>query len=321
MNAATAGRALAPRPQAERGAAPRRVAELCAARSAEGRLGFDAYLTAWGAGRMVKVKMPGDRDRQNPGGERGEVKGYSRAARKRLLEKIHTITRAAALPQFVTLTFPDFFPDPKTAKRTLDTLFKRLKRAFPDVSAIWRMEEIDRKSGQNVGQIAPHFHLLVWGAVPAAWLDRAWWEVNGKSDYAHLKHGADAQALESWAGAVFYCAKYLAKVDSGEARASGRCWGVHNRAALPLQREPEQHRVTVAAAFRLQRFFRRLNRSRAIMAALAAREKATAAPRNRDRADAARAARTNWRRSRARSCSRTLFTLCPERWASLALSL
>jgi hypothetical protein len=172
-----------------------------------------------------------------------------------MLDRIHEVRRDADLPQFVTLTFPDFFPTQEDAKRLLDNLFKRWKRRWPKVSAIWRMEVKDRKSGSNKGQVAPHFHLLVWGGIDMAQASKDWFEVNGESDYAHLKHGTDGQALKSWKGAVFYCAKYCAKKDDG-AQTDGRIWGIHNRAAFPADREPRTILCTVREACRFRRLVR-----------------------------------------------------------------
>jgi hypothetical protein len=177
-----------------------------------------------------------------------------------MLERIHRIERVAPLPHFVTLTFPDLFPDQKTAKRKLDTLFKRWKRRWPNSSAIWRMEVIDRKSGANKGQVAPHFHLLVWGEFDGEQAARDWFEVNGGSEYAHLRHGTKAEPLKSWKGAVHYCAKYCAKKDDSF-ESEGRVWGVHNRTALPEDRVPVRVPLSPRQAFAFRRLVRRRLRS------------------------------------------------------------
>jgi hypothetical protein len=201
-----------------------------------------------------------------------------------MLDKIHTINRTAVLPQFFTLTFPDFFPEQAQAKRKLDTLFKRWKRHSPTVSAIWKMEVIDRKSGASKGQVAPHFHLIVWGGLDVKRAKQDWFDVNGRSDYAHLKHGAKGEELKSWRGAVYYTAKYCAKIDESFA-SEGRVWGVHNRAALPVDRNPRTILCTVREATRLCRYVRKFVRSRS--------------------------GRKSW--------SRILYTDNPERWLFAAL--
>jgi hypothetical protein len=218
-------------------------------------LGYGAYLTVHREARSVKLYIPTERDRCS-GAKRGRVRRFSHASRKRMMERIHRVKQTAALPHFVTLTFPDFFPDQKTAKRRLDTLFKRWKRRWPNTAAIWRMEVINRKSGANAGQVAPHFHLLVWGQFDGKQAAQDWFEVNGSSDYAHLKHGTDAEPLESWRGAVSYCAKYCAKSDDAF-ETDGRVWGVHNRDAMPEDRAPVKVPLSPRQAWSFRRIVRR----------------------------------------------------------------
>jgi hypothetical protein len=222
-------------------------------------LGYGAYLTAYPEGRLASLRMPADRDK--PPASRGEINGFSRWSRRRLLELLHTVERGAALPVFVTLTFPDFFPTIEEARTKLDSWLKRIRRKFPEASAVWRLETIDRKSGSNRGQVAPHFHLMVWGVGEGdgAWMSEAWWEVNGKSDYAHLRHGCDAQQIESWRGVASYVGKYMSKDSEHECR--GRVWGIHNRARLPVA-APEVRRVDIRTAFRVRRTIRRLMHAR-----------------------------------------------------------
>jgi len=37
-----------------------------------------------------------------------------------------------------------------------------MKRQWPELAAIWKKEFKRRKSGVNVGRVAPHFHILLW---------------------------------------------------------------------------------------------------------------------------------------------------------------
>ena len=242
---------------------PRVAADSVEARSARGVLGYGAYLTAHRAGRLCALRFPSDRDRKPPGGLRGKVRGFSAASRLRMMRLIHTVERAATMPHFVTLTFPDFFPTVGEAKRQLDTLFKRWKRRWPGTAALWRLERVDRKSGTMRGQIAPHFHLLVWGKFDVEKAKSDWWEVCGKSDYAHFKHGADgAQLMGEWKMAAAYCAKYCAKADDADGDEAGRIWGIHNRAAMPVDREPVVTRCTLREAFALRRLLRKMIQSK-----------------------------------------------------------
>ena len=68
------------------------------------------------------------------------------------------------MPLFVTLTFPDEFPqDFELFKRHLDTFGQRLLRQWPSASIVWKLEFKERQSGKNRGKVAPHYHLFVYG--------------------------------------------------------------------------------------------------------------------------------------------------------------
>jgi len=101
--------------------------------------------------------------------KRGRCKGFSRGSRRRLLGHVNSISVAADLPDFQTLTLPDesFCDDvpqfAREAKQYLDAYLKRLRRMVPGAACLWRIEWKERKSGRYEGRLAPHFHLLVWG--------------------------------------------------------------------------------------------------------------------------------------------------------------
>jgi hypothetical protein len=103
------------------------------------------------------------------GGVRTECKGFSFGSRRRMLDRLNSVSVAAELPQFFTATLPDeVFNDSvtqfaKDAKHWLDTFIKRLVRIVPGASGFWRIEWQSRKSGRYEGKLFPHFHVLVWG--------------------------------------------------------------------------------------------------------------------------------------------------------------
>lgn len=218
-------------------------------------LGNVAYLTAHSSARLNVLKIPHDRDKAPGGGVRGKVRGYSHASRLRLMARINTIIRTAPLPCFVTLTFPDLFPTWEIGKRAIDTLGKRWRRRWPSTAVLWRMEAIDRKSGSSAGQVAPHFHLMVWGEFDAEKAKLDWFEICGNSEYAHYRHGCDVQELRNWREAMGYVAKYLSK--ESDAVCEGRCWGLLNRKALPVDRSPVRVRLSWKEAWALRRLIRK----------------------------------------------------------------
>lgn len=188
-------------------------------------------------GTFVALHARGHASRA-PGATRGVVCGFSRKSRKRLLDKLNCVpVDVFSDALFVTLTFPDVFPCAARAKRCLDTFLKRLRRRYPRCSGVWRMERVRRCSGVNSGELAPHFHVLLFGMswLPSPWLARAWYECVGSGDERHLKAGTSVQRVRSRRAAMSYASKYLAKVETETAtngEQTGRVWSVFGVAWL-----------------------------------------------------------------------------------------
>lgn len=137
-------------------------------------------------GGLLEIHGPSPVMTQKGGGKRGNIERFSEGSRRRLLRQLAR-TCVDELPIFATLTFPDNFPgNPKAWKRYLDNFFKRLQRVHAHASGFWKLELKERQSGVNVGQKAPHFHLLLWG-VPWTWTDKT----NGQLRWAwHIQGGS-----------------------------------------------------------------------------------------------------------------------------------
>ena len=189
-------------------------------------------------GSLVQVQNEAYLPRGGPssgGGKRGKAQ-FSLASRRRLMRTVSKTNREDR-PLFVTLTYPDVYPkDEKKWKRDIDVLGKRLRRAFPKGAFIWRMEIVPRRSGENAGSLAPHFHLLVWG-VPyislREWLPLNWYQVADLGDPKHLVAGTSVEYVRSWSGVMHYCGKYIAKEVSEAAGSVGRWWGIVGREFIP----------------------------------------------------------------------------------------
>ncbi len=168
------------------------------------------------------------------GGRRGLVTRFTEASRKRLLELLAKLRVVLEGAFFVTLTYPgSYSPDPRQWKRDLDVFLKRLRRAFPDVGGIWRLEFQSRG--------APHYHLLVFGAglhllIFRQWVRDNWYAVVGSGDERHLRAGTQVDLIKSRKHAFSYASKYAAKVheesvppyldiETGELIYPGRYWG------------------------------------------------------------------------------------------------
>ena len=217
----------------------------------------------WRAGASILKVTKGGDGSEKGGGMKKKITGFSANSRRGLMYTIASIRRDADLPCFVTITYPKTFPTPKQSKRHLKIFIQRLLRAFPALSAIWKLEPQDRG--------APHYHLLVWGVdekelkkfVPLAWHDIA-----GGGDEYHLlfhlgllersKHCVSL--VNSFRGVWAYASKYLGKsfdVAGWNDLHTGRFWGCANKEKLPFGAECslEVTRSKVCHIMRYQRRF------------------------------------------------------------------
>ena len=193
--------------------------------------------TLWEGASLMVVELGKLQARQGKKREakRGEITAFSKHSRRRVLRLVATLKRTE-VSMFVTMTYPDEFErDPKAVKSHLDNFFKRLLRKCPDAIVIWRMEPKRRKSGNNIGEIAPHFHLLIWNVdykTLREWIPLNWFQVVGSGDEKHLDAGTSVERVRSSKGVMYYTAKYICKSDNYIMPGWGRYWGVVNRDML-----------------------------------------------------------------------------------------
>jgi len=163
-------------------------------------------------------------------GTRSEITGFSDRSRRRLRRKVHALDRDVN-GHFVTLTYHETDPSPVEAKTHLDTFIKRLFRAFPEASVIWKMEPQERG--------VPHFHLLVYGIpyIPVQKWCLIWHQCTGETSDEHAQAGVDLEAhIQRDDGRLMaYLSKYMDKrVSLGDGWDSpGRFWGIRGRDRLP----------------------------------------------------------------------------------------
>lgn len=215
-------------------------------------------------GSVVRLAGPKgmSREQSRPGGLRGKITVFSRSSRRRLLFMLGSINRkdCTVLPLFVTLTYPSSWPDdPKEWKRHLDVFIKRLRRRYPEVCVIWRLEPQQRG--------APHYHLLIFGVsfLPKQWLSQNWFQVVGSGDDRHLRAGTQVAQVKSWKGVMSYASKYIGKISAEVADlfgSVGRWWGVYGREFLPIQLV--KMGITSRQFFNLRRILRGFLRSRGV---------------------------------------------------------
>lgn len=165
------------------------------------------------------------------GGKRGKVGNFSKASRKRLLQKMATFRNMDA-GYFATFTYPGHFTySSMDCKSHIAALRKRILYILPEARVIWRMEIKERLSGESKGEPVPHFHLLIFGLPYGmeAELDKLlgdmWNEIanNQPQDFEYLR--SEVKQIRSRKHAVYYASKYAAKIDDGFDEAFGRHWG------------------------------------------------------------------------------------------------
>lgn len=219
-----------------------------------------ARLHAWGGGSLLAVKrnLPVAAARKG-GGPRGPVRGFTRAARLRLLRTVAKLRRDT-IPLFVTLTYPaEYSHNPDDWKRNLKAWSGRLKRRNPGAAFIWRLELQQRG--------APHYHLLLFGVPPdelksfREWLSTSWYEVVQSADKKHLAAGTNAQRIRTHRGVMSYAGKELAKTTQSllaerYADGVGKWWGAYHRKDLPIV-TPSEIALTQESASRMMRTMRR----------------------------------------------------------------
>lgn len=220
-------------------------------------------VTLWEGANLVRAelgKMRGGRGKRRDW-KRGEITEFSKHSRRRISQLVATLKRSE-VSLFVTMTYPDNFErDPRVVKSHLDNFFKRLFRRCPNAIVIWRMEPKVRKSGNSVGEIAPHFHLLIWGVdykTLREWIPLNWYQVVGSGDEKHFEAGTSVERVRSSRGVMFYTAKYICKSDSYVMPGWGRYWGIVNRALLKtIQGKRTVIEVDDASAKTILRYMRR----------------------------------------------------------------
>lgn len=186
-------------------------------------------------GSLLVVKARANYSKAAPPEKRGVVKGFSRASRCRMLQEIATIDwRHYGTCVLITLTYPDQYYDRTPKERTVDR--SRFLRDLENhlgksVSVLWRLEYKPRKSGEHVGRLIPHFHLIVLGVryVEKGFVRKGWRNVLGYVG----KLVTDVRAKPRPQATAQYTAKYVAKEDSLGAldnvsylNSWGRAWGL-----------------------------------------------------------------------------------------------
>ena len=194
--------------------------------------------------------------------KRGVVGDFSYSSRRRMqthLSKIHGDYYQTSL--FLTLTYHNDWQG-REPRKDLDTYLKRLRRRFPSMAYVWRLEAQKR--------LAPHYHLLLFFEDRLTDSQKSditlQWHmiVDPESEY-HSLYGAKLERdLDGMEGVRVYISKYCAKPsEMGEAQPEwwqGRYWASSRNlktsmiATIPLHsEEEEQYLKGVVADYLVER--------------------------------------------------------------------
>jgi len=95
--------------------------------------------------------------------KRGEVRGFSRKSRSRMIATQGKIRwNTEHLPFFMGNTCPDQVPAPEQVIGAWSKFNRRFERRFPEGALLWRKEIKDRESGACEGQWVPHYHSFAY---------------------------------------------------------------------------------------------------------------------------------------------------------------
>jgi hypothetical protein len=194
-------------------------------------------------GELLEITyIPKDKEYRRPG-KRGVVKGFTRAARLRMLRTIASINWGNVRKGlFITLTYPPGYEQRPSGEKSTDKYLmlrymeKHLGKKF---GAIWRLEYEDKKSGKTKGQIGAHWHLIVFGVsyFEKATLD-SFWQLVLRADgdvVTWVKKIDNGKKLARYVGK--YCAAKCEDrlLDNATyLNIQGRHWGIHRRDLVPF---------------------------------------------------------------------------------------
>jgi len=189
-------------------------------------------------GSLLSLKVLGFKsERKSHGGGRGVIRAFSRAARRRLMRFMARLKVRKIRATFITLTFSEMVTHER-AKTCFKRFTMRLRRAYSQASAVWRLEYQPKRG-------AIHYHLLVFGLPfwKQAELQKCW-----EACTEEYKSIVDIRLVHGARSVMAYVSKYIAKVDDqtttslddgsyqharGEPALS-RFWGWINKELLPL---------------------------------------------------------------------------------------
>ena len=179
-----------------------------------------------------RVKLDQKGSTNGGGGHRDQIKGLSKGSRRRL---VHLINSFGPVNQsfFVTFTMREASENFKEWKAWLNRVLTSMRKAFPTISGIWRLEFQKRGT--------PHFHLLLFTneltdiKVLRGKLKTYWSNAIGKQNTSF--HSCKVEKVKDVKKSGFYLAIYQAKNEQDRTDIpTGKTYGIINRKLLPIAR-------------------------------------------------------------------------------------
>jgi len=189
-------------------------------------------------GRVLQYTRPHEKPSPPPpSNKRGKITIFSKRSRARLIDLMMRLDVSHVKVVFLTLTFHGI-PSPSEAKKAFKRFTMRLRRAYPEASAVWRVER------QKRGSI--HFHLLIFNVPywPHAALQKVWTQCTGEDlSIVWIEQvKSHKQVMHYVSKKIGYVGKAEKELHSKESHIStqppehpiGRIWGYINKDGLPL---------------------------------------------------------------------------------------
>jgi len=194
-------------------------------------------------GELLEITYIKDTKEIRRPGKRGEIQGFTKAARLRMLRTVAQINWCDVKPSlFITLTYPDHLCRATSYERNRDRswFFRSIENYLEKkVGALWRLEWVPRLSGQRLGEWEAHVHLIVFDVPFLPWWEtnRAWRVALGADGYVRT----ETKRITGGRDVAKYVSKYCSKkqetsslVNTTYLNAPGRHWGLHRREMIPF---------------------------------------------------------------------------------------
>jgi hypothetical protein len=192
---------------------------------------------------------------------RGIVTEFSRRARARRLRRIAEVNWSyAGESSFITLTYPDEVSDHTMQQRKVHRyLFNRwvCKVVGRPLACFWRVEWLPRLSGNFIGELRPHMHMLYLNTPKICWLAamKRWMQIISVRRFTQVC----IRPLEIAEAVSVYVAKYCSKEASNllldnvpKRNRCGRHAGELRKALIPLHEREVVQRVNQAIVMHLR---------------------------------------------------------------------